>query len=99
MLLSQLDLSDKSINPLAKFSDFAEILNLVIPLLVGGAAAVAVGMALVGGYTLLTAAGDAEKVKVAQKTFKSAVIGFLIVFVAFLLVKLIEIILGIDLPL
>lgn len=99
MLLSKLDLSDKSINPLAKFSDFSKILNLVIPLLVGGAALLAVAMALIGGYTLLTAAGDAEKVKTAQKTFKGAVIGFVIVFTAFLLVKLIEIILGIDLPL
>ena len=43
----------------------------------------------------MTAAGDAEKVKQAQKMFKFAIFGFIIVFVSFLMIKVIEIILGI----
>ena len=95
MVLAQLDLSNEEVNPIAKFSDLASIINLIIPLLMAGGALIFFAMMLIGAYTFMTAAGDAEKVKQAQKMFKFAIFGFIIVFVSFLMIKVIEIILGI----
>ncbi len=94
-----LDLTQESVNPLAKISNIASIANVVTSLLVILAALAFVFIMLSGAFTYITAGGDAEKVKQAQKTFKSALIGMIIVLVSFLIVKLIEFILGIDLPL
>lgn len=85
--------------PAARFSTFASIINLIVPILFGGAGIVALGMALYGAYTIMTAGGNAEKFKQAQKIFGTSIGGFIIVILSFLIVKIIEIILGVDLPL
>lgn len=94
-----LDISNKTVNPLAKFSDIASIANIVSSLFVILASLAFVFIMLLGAFTFLTAGGDEEKVKQAQKTLKFAIIGMVIVFISFLIVKLIEKIFGIDLPL
>lgn len=94
-----LDISQESVNPLAKFSNFASITNVIVSLFIILAALAFVFVMLSGAYTFITAGGDAEKVKQAQKTFKFAIIGMIVVFASFLIVKLIEFILRIDLPL
>ena len=98
MVLAQLQIDNPEINPVAKFGDFASILNQVIPIIVGFAGVVAFGVALYGAYMVITAAGDPEKFKAAQKVFKSAIIGVIIVILSFLAMKVLEFILGIDLP-
>lgn len=94
-----LDISQESVNPLAKFSNFAKIINVIVSLFIILAALAFVFIMLSGAYTFMTAGADAEKVKQAQKTFKFAIIGLLVVLTSFLIVKLIEMILGINLPL
>lgn len=94
-----LDISKESVNPLARFSDIASIANVAVSLFIILAALSFVFIMLTGAYTYLTAGGDAEKVKQAQKTFKFAIIGMIVVFASFLIVKLIEFVLRIDLPL
>ena len=94
-----LDISNKSVNPLAEFSDIGKIVNVIASLFIILAALAFVFIMLSGAFTFITAAGDAEKVKQAQKTFKFAIIGIVVVIVSFLIVKLIERVLGIDLPL
>lgn len=94
-----LDISQESVNPLAKFSDFASIINVAVSLFIILASLSFVFIMLSGAYTFMTAGGDAEKVKQSQKTFKFAIIGMIVVLISFLIVKLIEIVLGVDLPL
>ena len=48
-----------------------------------------------GGFTLLTSAGNPDKVKKGQSLLVSALIGFAIIFVAYWLMQIIEIIFGI----
>jgi heme O synthase-like polyprenyltransferase len=94
-----LDITNETINPIAKFSDIGSLVNPLISLFVILISLVFVFIMLSGAYTFMTAGGDAEKVKQAQKTFKYALIGLIVVLVSFLIVKLIERFLGIDLPL
>ncbi len=94
-----LDISNPNTNPLAKFSNIASLANILTSLLVLFAALAFVFMMLMGAYTFMTAGGDAEKVKKAQSTLKYALIGLAIVLVSLLIVKLIEYIFGINLPL
>ncbi len=85
--------------PAAKFSDIASIVNLIVPILVGGAGVATLGMALYAAFTMLTAGGNSDKFKRAQKIFGSAIGGLIIIILSFLIVKIIEIILDVDLPL
>jgi len=94
-----LDISQESVNPLAKFSNIASIANVIVSLFIILASLAFVFIMLSGAYTFMTSGGDAEKVKQSQKTFKFAVIGMLVVLVSFLIVKLIEFIFKITLPL
>lgn len=93
-----LNISDPTVNPIAKFSDFSKILNLVIPILIRGVGIVTLIMALIGAFNIITAGGDSEKFKKGQQVFKNAVVGIIIVIASFLIVKLIEFIFGIELP-
>lgn len=94
-----LDISQESVNPLAKFSDFASILNLVIPILIGAVGLVALIYSLIGGFYIITAGGDSEKFKKAQQIFKNVIVGTIIVILSYLIIKIVELVFGIDLPL
>jgi hypothetical protein len=49
-----------------------------------------------GGFELLTSGGDPEKAKKAQERITSALIGFLIIFLAYWLTQILEVIFGIS---
>lgn len=53
-------------------------------------------MIVIGGVGMIANAGNPEKQKQSSQTLTSAVIGFLIMFVAYWIIKIIEIITGID---
>ena len=52
---------------------------------------------LSGGFSLIFALGNPEKIKKAQGQITNAIIGFLIIFAAYWVVQILEIILGIQL--
>jgi hypothetical protein len=51
---------------------------------------------IIGGFQLLTSGGNPEKVKAAQGKITNAIIGFVIIFISYWLVRILEIILGIQ---
>lgn len=51
---------------------------------------------IIGGFGLLTSGGAPEKIKAAQGKITSAVIGFVIIFISYWLVRILEIVLGIS---
>jgi hypothetical protein len=53
-------------------------------------------MLLAGGFTLLTSAGDAKKLQTGQQQITNAILGIIIIFVAFWMVQIIGTILGFD---
>lgn len=89
MLLAQLDLRNPDTNPIAKFKTFSSILNLVIPLLITGAALVFLVMLLMGAYRWLTGGDNPELIKKAQQTIVYSMIGLVIVIISFLVVQVI----------
>jgi len=50
---------------------------------------------IIGGFGILTSAGSPDKMKAAQGKITSAIVGFVIIFVSFWLVRIIEIMLGV----
>ena len=52
---------------------------------------------LIGGFGYLTAAGNEEAAKKAQGQITNALVGFLIIFLSYWIVRILEIILGIEL--
>jgi len=80
----------------AKFTTIATLINVILPLLIIGAALIFLAMGLYGGFVWITAGGSQENLKKAQKIFTSSLIGIVIVVFAFVLVKLIGLILKVD---
>ncbi len=53
-------------------------------------------MLIMGGFGLLTSGGNPDKVNAAKGKITSALIGFVIIFASYWLMKILEIIFGID---
>ena len=53
-------------------------------------------MLIAGGIGLMTGGGDPGKIKVGYGKIVNAVIGFLIVFISYFVVQLVEVILGVN---
>jgi uncharacterized membrane protein YphA (DoxX/SURF4 family) len=53
-------------------------------------------MLIIGGFGMLTSGGSPDKMKAAQGKITSAVIGFVIVFISYWLVRILEIVFGIQ---
>ena len=51
---------------------------------------------IIGGFSLLTSGGSPDKMKAAQGKITSAVIGFVIIFISYWLVRILEIVFGIS---
>ena len=78
-----------------KFSDTGAIINeLLSPLLVI-AGLILFGMIIMGGFEMLTAASDAKKAESGKGRITSAIIGFIIIFCAYWIVQILEIVLGV----
>ncbi|MGB9911507.1 MAG: hypothetical protein ACPLKP_02775 [Microgenomates group bacterium] len=72
-----------------------EIISALLPYLFIIAGLILFGMLIWGGFELLTSGGNPETTKKAQGRITSALIGFLIIFLAYWLTQILEVILGI----
>jgi hypothetical protein len=87
-LFDQIDPVKNKFNTLGDV--ISNLLNYVYPL----AGLILFGMLLMGGFDLLTSAGNPEKVKAGQGKITSALIGFLIIFLSYWIIQILQIILG-----
>ena len=83
-----------------RFSDFTTVgdifstlLKYILPL----AGIVLLFMLIMGGIGLMTAAGDPKKMEASQGRITMALVGFLIIFISYFIVQLVEVVLGVDL--
>jgi len=97
-LLAEIDPSDPAQNPIAKYANLGILVNLLTPLLISAAALIFGAMLLYMAFTYITAGGDPEKVAKAQQIGIYSVIGIVVVFLAYLLVKIVGFVLGVDIP-
>lgn len=72
---------------------FSALLKYILPL----AGIVLLFMLIMGGIGLMTAAGDPKKIQASQGRITMALVGFLIIFIAYFIVQLVEVMLGVDL--
>lgn len=76
----------KITNPL-KFNTPQEIIVNVINYILGFAAFVAIGVIIYGGYQYMTSLGDPTKIEKGKKTLINAIIGLVIIILAFIIVQ------------
>jgi hypothetical protein len=81
----------------AKISNFGNLLNIILPTLILGAALIFLVMILYGAFTYITAGDNPKNIQKAQHIFIFAGIGLLFVVLSFTAVKLISYFLGVDL--
>lgn len=84
--------------PAARFANLGTLINILTPLLMVGAAVLFGGMLLFMGFKMLTAGSDEEQFAQARSIGTYAVIGIVIVLTAYVLVKIIGFVLGINIP-
>lgn len=79
----------------AKFPDTGSVISQALPYVYVFAGLSLLLMLVWGGITLMTAAGNPDKAKDGWGKITGALIGFLIIFISYFVVQLIETILGI----
>lgn len=80
----------------AQITDIVSILQKIIRLLAPAAAIAFFIMLLVGGFQFLTSGGDPKAAGAARSTLTYAIIGIILVIVAWLILKLIAAVTGAD---
>lgn len=83
-------------DPLAsKFNNVGDVVTKLLPYVYVAAGLVLLLMLISGGIGLMTSAGNPDKMKAGYGRITSALIGFLLVFVSYIVVRLVETILGV----
>jgi hypothetical protein len=78
------------------FSTLGGIVSTTLPYIFAFSGIALLLMIISAGFTLLTSAGDSKKMEAGKQRLTNAVIGFIIIFVAFWLVQLAGYILGVQ---
>lgn len=82
-------------NPVGN-QDLGSVLSDVVNALLLFAGAVAVLFLIIGGFRYVVSAGNAEQVEGAKKTIVYALFGLIIIFIAYVLVQLVQNYLGVQ---
>lgn len=97
-------LAEEQINLQPPGEEFSSLANITIPALISAlikfaliiAALVAFAFLVIGGIRWITSGGDKEATAKAQSTITAALIGLVIVFAAWAIIKLIETFFGVQ---
>lgn len=77
-----------------RFSDIGDVVGKLVPIVLSVAGLILFIMLIWGGYDFLFSGGDPGKVEAGRTKIMNAIIGFIIVFVAYFLVQLLGFIFG-----
>jgi len=78
------------------YGSIGELLSALLPNVYIIAGLILFFLILLGGYGLLASGSDPEKLKQSSKAVTAALAGFLIIFVSYWIIQIIELITGID---
>ncbi len=84
--------------PAARFTDLGTLVNIIAPVLTVGAAILFGVMMVMVGIRILNAGANKDEISKAGSTATWAITGLLIIISAYLVIKLLEFILGVDFP-
>ncbi len=80
----------------SKFPDIASLINMLLQNIFIFAGIVFIGMIILGGYKMLTSAGQDPKLFAqARDILKNGIIGLCIIFAAFLIVQAVQVLTGV----
>lgn len=82
--------------PIATIEHLGDLIRLIIKYALGFAGIVLFILLVIGGFKFITSGGDPKAVEGAKKTLTSAIMGLVIILVAYLLLVLITAITGVD---
>lgn len=74
-----------------------DIINAIIPYVFVVAGLILLGLLIMGGFQLMTSAGDPKKTEAGKGKIVSGIIGFLIIFLAYWIAQAVGIMLGFNL--
>jgi len=77
-------------------TDVGKIISALLPYIFAISGIILFIFLILGGFELLTSGGNPEKAKKAQGRITSALIGFLIIFLAYWITQILEVIFGIS---
>lgn len=78
-----------------QFADPMAIINALLPYMLTLTGLILLVMLIMGGFGMLTAATDAKKAEAAKARITASLIGFFIIFAAYWIVQILEIVLGV----
>lgn len=97
MLAQNINIGGQSISgPLENINTVGDLINRLLSFLMPLAAIILLLVLIWGGYGFLMSGGQAEKIKSAQAKITTGLIGFFILIFAYLIVKIIAFVFGIN---
>jgi len=81
---------------LAGFLDLGALISVFVPVVLSLTGLLFFGYLIMGGLKYISAGGDDKAIGEAKKILTNAILGFLLVFAAFWLVRIVESVLHID---
>jgi len=81
---------------MATNESLGSVLSDLLPYIYVAAGLVLLLLLIAGGFSLMTSAGNPDKIKAGYGKIKSALIGFLIIFISYIVAMLMQTILGVD---
>jgi succinate dehydrogenase hydrophobic anchor subunit len=95
-LAQQVKINDQIIEGPLQFNTLAEIVSRVVNFFLIPISGVILLLVFIwAGYDFMTSEGNPEKIKLAQAKITTGIIGIVLLVLAFLIVKVVELILGI----
>ena len=79
-----------------KFSDIGDIINALVPYIFALAGLALLLILILGGFELMTSAGDPKKMESAKGKITNAIVGFIIIFISYWIVQILEIVFGVE---
>lgn len=80
---------DSTTFPAAKLTTVSQLMNVILPILMAGAALIFLAMLLYAAFNILTNGDNPEALKKAYTSIATAALGLIIVVASFLIVRLI----------
>lgn len=99
MLAQNLDQIQRGAFPKANFgtnTTLGEIIGSLLPYIFGAAGIALLIYLIIGGFQMMLSRGDPKAAQSAQAKITNAVIGFVIVILAFIIVRLLSSVLGLE---
>lgn len=97
ILAQRVDIGGQSITgPLQGINNLSDVVNKLVAFLIPVAGIILLLVLIWGGYDYLISQGNPEKIKGAQAKITTGIIGFVLLVVAYVLVRLITKIFGLD---